>query len=80
MLHAGHDYFYSFFGIHQKENPDVRLKSAIEAPARTGVSITHVSTFSGNAGGIDHPINEQGEPTNVGQHKRFDGLNAEPGQ
>jgi hypothetical protein len=68
---------YSFFGIHQKKNPDVRLQSAIEAPVRKDIRITHISTFSGNSGGIDHPINKHGEPTNVGEDKRFDGLNAE---
>jgi hypothetical protein len=67
---------YSFFGVHQQEPPDVRLKSAIEVPESPGVRIVHVSTFAGRAGGIDHPVNERGEATNVGEFKRFDGINA----
>ncbi len=69
---------YSFFGIHQDKNPDVRLKSAIEVPVRRGVHISHVSTFAGQSGGIDYPINKQGEATNVGELKLFDGINLKP--
>ncbi len=66
---------YTFFGIHQEKNPDVRLTTAVEVPVTEGVRISHISTFSGRSGGIDHPINEQGEPTNVGELRFFEGIN-----
>ncbi len=68
---------YSFFGVHQDKNPNVRLKSAIEVPETNDVLINHVSTFSGRSGGIDHAINERGAATNVGELKLFDGINPE---
>ena len=66
---------YSFFGVHQQRDPKARVTSAIEAPDREGVNITHVTTFAGRSGGIDHPINLLGEATNVEEVKFFDGLN-----
>lgn len=66
---------YSFFGIHQQKDPDVRLRSAIEAPATNDVRFTHISTFSGRSGGIDFPINAEGEATNAGEFKLFKGIN-----
>ena len=66
---------YSFFGVHQQRDPKARVTSAIEAPDRDGVSITHVTTFAGRFGGIDHPVNLLGEATNVEEVKFFDGLN-----
>ena len=68
---------YSFFGVHQQTDSDVRLKSAIEAPATKGVRFTHISTFSGRSGGIDYPINTLGEATNAGEFKLFEGINPE---
>ncbi|NND45121.1 MAG: adenylyl cyclase [Xanthomonadales bacterium] len=65
---------YSFFDVRQQEEP-VRLRSAIEAPETPGVRIHHVSTFSGRTGGIDYPLNLQGEATNVGELRLFDGIN-----
>jgi len=77
QVHEAHGLgIYSFFGIHQKENPEVRLKSAIEVPETKGVRINHISTFSGRSGGIDHPINGHGEATNVGELKFFDGIDS----
>ena len=70
---------YSFF--HEREQKDfgTRITSAVEAPDRDGISITHVTTFAGRSGGIDHPINLLGEATNVGDVGFSDGLNpAEP--
>ncbi len=66
---------YSFFGVHQQRDPKARVTSAIEAPDRDGVNITHVTTFAGRFGGIDHPVNLLGEATNVEEVKFFDGLN-----
>ncbi len=66
---------YSFFGVHQQRDPKARITSAIEAPDREGVHITHVTTFAGRFGGIDHPVNLLGEATNVEESKFFDGLN-----
>ncbi len=71
---------YSFFGIHQEKNPDLRLKSAIEVPEAENVRITHVSTYSGRSGGIDHPINTTGEATNVDELKFFEGITSESQQ
>ena len=69
---------YSFFGVHQERNPGVRLTSAVEAPETEDVRVIHISTFSGRSGGIDHPINRQGGPTNIGEIKLFDGINLAP--
>ena len=66
---------YSFFHPHQQNDPGIRITSAVEAPDRDGISITHVTTFAGRSGGIDHPINLLGEATNVGEVRFFDGLN-----
>ena len=71
---------YSFFGVHQEQNPGIRLTSAIEAPETKDVRIVHISTFAGRSGGIDHPINLRGGPTNVGEIKLFDGINLAPRQ
>jgi hypothetical protein len=68
---------YSFFGVHQKTNSGVRLKSAIESPDTKNVRITHITTFAGRSGGIDYPINFLGEATNVGEFKLFEGVNAD---
>ena len=66
---------YSFFGVHQQKDPGARVTSAVEAPDRDGIHITHVTTFAGRFGGIDHPVNLLGEATNVDDVKFFDGLN-----
>ena len=65
---------YSFFGVRAAADPGVRLGSAIECPQVPGVRFTHVSTFAGWYGGIDHPVNELGDPTNVKELKFFDGV------
>ena len=66
---------YSFFRGQQQEDPGTRITSAVEAPDREGINITHVTTFAGRFGGIDHPINLLGEATNVEEVRFFDGLN-----
>lgn len=66
---------YSFFHVRQEKDPGIRITSAVEAPDRDGISITHVTTFAGRSGGIDHPINLLGEATNVGEVGFYDGLN-----
>jgi len=68
---------YSFFGVHQETNSGVRLKSAIEAPDTKEVRFTHITRFAGRSGGIDHAINAQGEPTNLGEVGFFDGVNVQ---
>ena len=68
---------YSFFGVHQETNSGVRLKSAIEAPDAKEVRFTHITRFAGRSGGIDHAINAQGEPTNLGEVGFFDGVNVQ---
>lgn len=68
---------YSFFGVHQEESPGVRLGRAIDAPETKGVQVTHVTTFAGRSGGIDHPVNSLGQATDVGEVRFFDGLHAE---
>ncbi len=70
---------YSFFGVRQSRDPGVRLASAIESPDAPGVRFTHVTTFAGGYGGIDHPLNSLGEPTEVGQVRFFDeGVEQQP--
>lgn len=65
---------YSFFGVHQPRDAGVRLTRAVEAPDTAGVRIVHVTTFAGNFGGIDHPVNALGQATNVNEIKLFDGI------
>jgi hypothetical protein len=69
---------YSFFGVREDEDPGVRLQSAIECPDNPGIRFTHVSTFAGWHGGMNFPLNELGEPTNVQELKFFDGLRPDP--
>jgi len=79
QVHEAHGLgIYSFFGVHQNRNPNVRLESAIEVPETKDISISHISIFSGRSGGIDHPINAHGEATNLGEPRFFDGINSEP--
>lgn len=68
---------YSFFGVRQDRDPGVRLGAAIETPESSGIRFTHISTFAGGYGGIDHAINQRGEATNVGELKLFEGLNTD---
>ncbi|HSH09249.1 MAG TPA: coagulation factor 5/8 type domain-containing protein, partial [Oceanipulchritudo sp.] len=70
---------YSFFGVRAKADLGVRLGSAIECPKGPGIRFTHVTTFAGWFGGIDHPLNDQGEATNVRDLKFFDGIGNDVG-
>jgi hypothetical protein len=65
---------YSFFGVRGDTDPGVRLQSAIECPEGAGIQFTHITTFAGGFGGIDHPVNDHGEATNAKQLKFFDGI------
>ncbi|MEX0329806.1 MAG: adenylyl cyclase [Puniceicoccaceae bacterium] len=65
---------YSFFGVRAGRDLGVRLGSAIECPEAPGVRFTHVTTFAGWFGGIDHPVNELGDPTNAQALLFFDGV------
>lgn len=65
---------YSFFGIHQAGDAGVRLSRAIEAPETGKICIRNITTFAGRYGGIDHPINQRGEQTNVGDVRFHEGI------
>ncbi len=68
---------YSFFRGEETTKNNVRLESAMSVPDRPGIRITHVVTFSGRAGGMNHVINDIGPATNAGEMKQFDGMNWE---
>jgi hypothetical protein len=65
---------YSFFRGEPTVSNNVRLESAIEVPDRSGIVITHISTFSGINGGINHVINGLGPSTDSLQLKHYDGF------
>lgn len=52
----------------------MRLENAMEVPDNSGIVITHISTFAGLNGGINHSINGSGESTEVGELKLYDGF------
>lgn len=66
---------YSFFSGEQTVRNNVRLENAIEVPNHNGIRITHISTYSGPNGGINHVINGQGPVTEKSSLKLYDGLN-----
>ena len=65
---------YSFFRGEPTVSNNVRLENAMEVPDNSGIVITHISTFAGLNGGINHTINGLGESTEVGELKQFDGF------
>lgn len=65
---------YSFFTGKETIANNVRIENAMEVPDNPGISVTHISTFAGRHGGINHPINGQGPSTESGQLKLHDGL------
>ncbi|MEL6345882.1 MAG: adenylyl cyclase [Myxococcota bacterium] len=65
---------YSFFGVHQDRDPNVRASCAVEVPRHDGVRVTHLTIFAGETGGIDHPLNDLGGPTDAGSVQFFDGV------
>lgn len=68
---------YSFFRGEETTRNNVRLDNAMEAPVGAGIRITHIITYAGRAGGINHVINGTGPSTDGGKMRLFDGLNAE---
>jgi hypothetical protein len=65
---------YSFFRGEPTVSNNVRLENAMEVPDNSGIVITHISTFAGLNGGINHSINGLGESTEVGELKLYDGF------
>jgi hypothetical protein len=65
---------YSFFRGEPTVSNNVRLENAMEVPDNSGIVITHISTFAGLNGGINHSINGSGESTEVGELKLYDGF------
>ncbi|MEP7706100.1 hypothetical protein [Paraglaciecola sp. 25GB23A] len=63
---------YSFFSGEPTVSNNVRLENAMEVPDNSGIVITHISTFAGLNGGINHSINGLGSPTEVGDLKHYD--------
>ena len=46
----------------------------MEVPNYPGIVITHISTFAGRNGGINHLINGMGPNTESGELKHFEGF------
>ncbi|MEQ8473619.1 MAG: adenylyl cyclase [Marinoscillum sp.] len=65
---------YSFFSGESTVSNNVRLENAMEVPNDSGIVITHISTFAGLNGGINHSINGLGPSTEVGELKLYDGF------
>jgi hypothetical protein len=66
---------YSFFRGEENLRNNVRLENAMEVPEKPGIRITHISTFAGRQGGINHVLNGKGPATNSGKVNFFDGWN-----
>ena len=65
---------YSFFTGEPTVSNNVRLENAMEVPNNPGIEITHISTFAGRHGGINHTINGLGPATDPGELKLFQGF------
>jgi hypothetical protein len=65
---------YSFFSGEPTVSNNVRLENAMEVPDNSGIVITHISTFAGLNGGINHPINGLGPATEIRELKLYDGF------
>ena len=65
---------YSFFNAKSSITNNVRLENAMEVPNYPGIVITHISTFAGRNGGINHLINGMGPNTESGELKHFEGF------
>jgi hypothetical protein len=46
----------------------------MEVPGNPGIEITHISTFAGPNGGINHSINGLGPATEKNKLKQYDGF------
>ena len=65
---------YSFFSGQPTVSNNVRLENAMEVPNNEGIAITHISTFAGRQGGMNHIINGLGPNTDSLQLKHYDGF------
>jgi hypothetical protein len=65
---------YSFFSGEPTVSNNVRLENAMEVPNNSGIVITHISTFAGLNGGINHSINGLGPSTEARELKHYDGF------
>ncbi len=65
---------YSFFSGEPTVSNNVRLENAMEVPGNSGIEITHISTFAGLNGGINHSINDLGPTAEKNQLKQYDGF------
>jgi hypothetical protein len=65
---------YSFFSGERTVSNNVRLENAMEVPDHAGILIEHISTFTGQNGGINHTINGLGESTEALELKHYDAL------
>ncbi|GAA4279987.1 hypothetical protein GCM10022260_04080 [Gaetbulibacter aestuarii] len=65
---------YSFFSGEPTVSNKVRLENAMEVPNHSGIMITHIATFAGLNGGINHPINGLGPKTEKNELKLYDGF------
>lgn len=65
---------YSFFSGEPTISNKVRLENAMVVPDHSGIIITHISTFAGLNGGMNHIINGLGPSTEVGELKHYDGF------
>jgi len=65
---------YSFFRGPLTEANKVRLENAVECPVTPQVTISHIVTFAGHSGGINHPINGLGPVTENGKLNLYDGV------
>ena len=65
---------YSFFSGEPTVSNNVRLENAMEVPGNSGIEITHISTFAGLNGGINHSINGLGPTAEKNQLKQYDGF------
>lgn len=65
---------YSFFSGELTVSNNVMLENAMEVPDNLGIVITHISTFAGLNGGINHSINGLGASTKVGELRLYDGF------
>ena len=66
---------YSFFRGEETIRNNVRIESAMEAPEKKGIRVTHIVIFAGLNGGFNHVFNGKGPAANPGELKLFDGFN-----
>lgn len=68
---------YSFFSGEPTISNNVRLENAMEVPDHAGIFIEHISTFTGQNGGINHSINGLGPSTEALELKHYDRFRGE---